>query len=145
MKTFVVNSSSVLKKWHLLDADGCILGRLATKIAMILMGKNKISYMNHMNIGDYVVVINAKKVIVSGNKKQDKLYYTHSGYMGGLKVTNFDKLLSIYPERIIFSAVKGMLPKNILGRKMLKRLKIYSSDKHFHVAQNPEKLKDMFL
>lgn len=138
MKTFVVNSSSVLKKWHLLNADGCILGRLATKIAMILMGKNKISYMNHMNVGDYVVVINAKKIIVSGNKKQDKLYYRHSGYMGGLKTINFDKLLSIYPEKIIFYAVKGMLPKSILGRKMLKRLKIYSYDKHFHAAQKPE-------
>ena len=140
MRTFVADSFSVLKKWYLLDASSCTLGRFATKIATLLMGKNKISYMNHMDVGDYVIVINAKKIVISGKKKQNKLYYRHSGYMGGLKIINFEKLLSVYPERVIFYAVKGMLPKNILGKKMLKRLKIYDSDKHFHVAQKPEKL-----
>ena len=140
MKTFVANSNSVEREWHLLDADGKILGRFASKIAMILMGKHKCSYTNHVDVGDYVVVINAKKIIISGNKCYDKLYYRHSGYMGGLKTVNFNKLLSTYPERIIYYAVKGMLPKSILGSHMLKKLKIYSLDKHFHAAQEPKLL-----
>ncbi|QQG46891.1 MAG: 50S ribosomal protein L13 [Candidatus Azosocius agrarius] len=140
MKTFVAKSVSVVKNWYVVDANKQILGRFASKIAMILMGKHKCLYTKHVDVGDYVIVINAKKIIVSGNKKHDKVYYSHSGYMGGLKIINFEKLLSIYPERVIFYAVKGMLPKTILGNKMLKKLKIYSFDKHIHVAQNPKML-----
>ncbi|HFL8794778.1 MAG TPA: 50S ribosomal protein L13 [Candidatus Azosocius sp. HAIN] len=140
MKTFIVKPISIVRDWYLLDASGKTLGRFASKIAMILMGKNKCLYAQHIDIGDYVIVVNAKKIMISGNKKKDKIYYRHSGYMGGLKSVNFEKLLSTYPERIIFYAVKGMLPKNILGNKMLKKLKIYAYDKHLHVAQNPKKI-----
>ena len=140
MKTFVINPSSIIKNWYLLDASGQTLGRFASKIAMLLMGKHKCLYTNNFDVGDYVIIINAKKIIVSGNKNKDKLYYSHSGYMGGLKIINFEKLLITHPDRIIFHAVKGMLPKNILGNKMLKKLKIYNLNEHVHVAQKPEKL-----
>lgn len=142
MKTFVVNPKSIDIKWHLLDADGKTLGRFASKIAMILMGKNKCLYTSHCDVGDYVVVVNAKKIIVTGNKNKDKIYYRHSGYMGGLKTINFEKLLYNYPERTILYAVRGMLPKSILGDKMFKKLKVYGGDKHMHIAQKPQIFED---
>ena len=126
------------KKWHLVDADGEILGRLATKIATILMGKHKHSYSPHIDNGDYVVVINAEKVRVTGKKLKQKIYYSHSGYPGGLKEITLGELLKKHPERVIIYAVEGMLPKNKLGRKMIKKLKVYAGPTHPHKAQLPE-------
>ena len=126
------------KKWHLVDATGKTLGRLATEIATLLMGKHKPSYSPHIDNGDYVVVVNAEKIRVTGKKLKQKIYYSHSGYPGGLKEITLGEMLKKHPERVIIYAVEGMLPKNKLGRKMLKKLKVYAGPTHPHGAQLKE-------
>lgn len=140
MKTYVPKKTEIKKNWYLVDAEGKILGRLASKIAQVLSGKNKPIYTPYLDTGDFVVVINAKKVKVTGNKEKKKIYYHYSGYPGGMKEIVYEKLLEKKPTIIIQKAVKGMLPKSKLGRKMLKKLKIYAGTEHRHQAQNPEKI-----
>ena len=140
MKTFSAKADNVKRDWFLVDADGKTLGRLATEIARRLRGKHKAEYTPHVDTGDYIVVINAEKVRVTGNKAKDKMYYRHSGYMGGLKTINFEDLIQKDPERVIETAVKGMLPKNSLGRAMFRKLKVYAGTKHKHDAQQPQAL-----
>lgn len=129
------------KEWFLVDADGQILGRLASNIAKILMGKHKPTYTPNIDTGDYVIVVNAEKIKVTGKKLTDKIYYRHSGYIGGLKEETLMSLLRRKPEKVIELAVKGMLPKNKLGRKMIKKLKVYRGPEHPHQVQNPKILK----
>ena len=140
MKTESIKSSEVIRNWHLVDAKDKILGRLASGIAQILRGKNKVNFTPHMDMGDFIVVINAEKVVLTGNKENSKEYWRHTGYPGGQKTVSYKKMLEIYPDRVINNAVKGMLPHNKLGRKLLKHLKVYRGDNHPHEAQNPEKL-----
>ena len=140
MKTFVAKEAEVDKKWYLVDAENKVLGRLASQIAMRLRGKHKPIFTPHADTGDFIVVINAEKVSMTGAKADKKVYYRHSGYVGGLKEITAEKLLAKKPERVIRSAVKGMLPKNSLGRRQLKKLKIYAGSEHPHEAQQPEKL-----
>ena len=128
------------KGWLLVDASDKTLGRLSTNIATILMGKNKPEYTPHNDVGDYVVVINAEKIKITGNKNEQKMYYRHTGYPGGIKSQNFNDLIASYPDRIITSAVKGMLPKNKLSNSVIKKLKVYKGESHPHSAQNPVKL-----
>ena len=128
------------KEWFLLDAKEAVLGRLASKIATILKGKHKPSYQPHMDNGDYIVVINAKDISVTGNKLQDKVYYKHTGYIGNMKKTPLSVALEKNPSFVIMNAVKGMLPKNPLGRSMIKKLKIYNDENHIHHSQKPTKL-----
>jgi len=137
MKTYFATSENSEHKWYLVDASGKVLGRLASQIAKYLRGKHKPEYTPHADAGDYIVVINASQIKVTGNKKRDKVYYRHSGYPGGLKETTFEKLQAKDPTRIIEIAVKGMLPKNPLGRAMLRKLKVYVGAEHPHVAQQP--------
>jgi large subunit ribosomal protein L13 len=137
-KTYMAKADEVERKWYIIDASGKTLGRMASEIARILRGKHKPIYTPHIDTGDYVVVINAEKVKVTGKKRQNKIYYHHTGYPGGLKVISYDKLLEKNPERIIETAVKGMLPHNRLGRKMYKKLKVYAGPNHPHQAQKPE-------
>ena len=138
MKTKSFKSEDSEKNWHLVDAKNKVLGRLAVKIANILSGKNNSRYSPNADLGDFVVVVNAEKVKVTGNKGTDKIYHSHTGYPGGIKSISFDKLLEKAPERTIQSAVKGMLPKNPLGRQMFRKLKVYSGSEHPHVAQQPK-------
>ena len=140
MKTYSAKAETVERDWFLIDADGKTLGRLATEIARRLRGKHKAVYTPHVDTGDYIVVINAEKVKVTGNKAKDKMYYNHSGYMGGLKQINFEDLIQKAPERVIETAVKGMLPKNPLGRAMFRKLKVYAGAQHKHSAQQPQVL-----
>jgi len=140
MKTISAKADDVKRDWFLVDADGKTLGRLATEIARRLRGKHKAIYTPHVDTGDYIVVINAEKVRVSGNKANDKMYYRHSGYMGGLKETNFNDMIKRSPERVIEIAVKGMLPRNPLGRAMYRKLKVYAGAEHQHTAQQPQPL-----
>jgi len=140
MKTFVAKEHEIEKKWYLIDAKERVLGRLASEIASILRGKNKPIFTPHMDAGDYVVVINADKVILTGGKMEKKMYYHHSGYVGGLKKTTAKEMLLKKPENLIKFAVKGMLPKNSLGRRQLTKLKIYAGQDYPHQAQQPEKL-----
>ncbi len=140
MKTYVPKKTEIKKNWYLVDAEGKVLGRLASKIAQVLSGKNKPIYTPHLDTGDFVVVINAKKVKVTGNKEKKKIYYHYSGYPGGMKEIVYEKLLQKKPALIIQKAVKGMLPKSKLGRKMFKKLKVYAGTEHRHQAQNPEKI-----
>jgi large subunit ribosomal protein L13 len=135
MKTYVTKISEIKRQWHLVDANDEILGRLATRIAGLLMGKHKPTYSPNLDTGDFVVVINAEKVRVTGNKEKQKLYIRHSGYPGGLKSTSFDTMMEIQPTRAIEYAVKGMLPRNRLGRAMIKKLKVYAGDSHPYQAQ----------
>lgn len=137
MKTFSAKPSDIKRDWYLVDATGKTLGRLASEIAIRLRGKHKPEYTPHMDTGDYIVVINARDVRVTGNKEKDKMYYRVSGYPGGLKSINFDKLRQSKPERIIETAVKGMLPKGPLGREMYRKLKVYPGSEHKHAAQQP--------
>jgi len=139
-KTYSAKKEEVKRKWFVVDAKDKVLGRLASKIALILRGKHKSIYTPHVDTGDYVIVVNAEKVVLTGKKLENKKYYSHSGYPGGLKVKTAKELLEKYPERLIIHAVKGMLPKNILGRKMLKKLKVYRGENHPHKAQKPEPL-----
>ena len=140
MKTISAKADDVKRDWFLVDADGKTLGRLATEIARRLRGKHKTIYTPHVDTGDYIVVINAEKVRVSGNKAKNKMYYSHSGYMGGLKATNFSDMIERSPERVIEIAVKGMLPRNPLGREMYRKLKVYAGPQHQHAAQQPQPL-----
>jgi len=140
MKTFTLKESEVEKKWYVVDAADKTLGRLATQIAVRLRGKHKPIFSYHADAGDFVVVVNAEKVAMTGQKWEKKTYYHHSGYMGGLKEITAEKLRIKRPEDIIRFAVKGMLPKNILGRRQLKKLKVYAGPEHPHQAQKPEKL-----
>ena len=140
MKTFSAKPNEVTKNWLLVDADGQTLGRMATAIATRLRGKHKAEYTPHVDTGDYVVVINADKVQVTGNKTTDKMYHAHSGFPGGLKSKPFEKLRDRAPERVIKLAVKGMLPRSPLGRTMFKKLKVYPGSEHPHGAQQPQAL-----
>jgi large subunit ribosomal protein L13 len=140
MKTYTAKPQDIRRQWHLIDADGKTLGRLATEIARRLRGKHKPEFTPHMDTGDYIVVVNAEKVHVTGNKLADKMYYRHTGYIGNLKSTNLEKLLAGHPERVIQQAVKGMMPKGPLGRSMLTKLKIYAGGEHPHTAQQPQPL-----
>lgn len=137
MKTYSAKPETVKRDWFVVDASGKTLGRLATEIARRLKGKHKAEYTPHVDTGDYIIVINAEKVTVTGNKAQNKMYYRHSGYPGGIKETNFEKLQAAKPEMIIEKAVKGMLPKNPLGRDMFRKLKVYAGAEHNHSAQQP--------
>lgn len=140
MKTFSAKPHEVQRDWYVVDADGKTLGRLASEIAHRLRGKHKAEYTPHVDTGDYIVVINAEKIAVTGNKREDKMYYRHTGYIGNLKSTNFDKLNQKAPERILQLAVKGMLPRNPLGRAMIGKLKVYAGSEHPHTAQQPQPL-----
>ncbi|MBU3826157.1 MAG: 50S ribosomal protein L13 [Candidatus Anaerobiospirillum merdipullorum] len=141
MKTYVAKPSTIKRDWFVIDADGLTLGRLATQVALRLRGKHKPEYTPFMDTGDYVIVINASKVQVTGNKAHDKMYYTHSGFPGGIKGESFEKLLARKPERVIENAVRGMLPKGPLGRAMFRKLKVYAGETHAHGAQQPQELK----
>lgn len=138
MKTFTAKPSDIKRQWLLIDATDKTLGRLATEVAMILRGKNKPEYTPHMDTGDYVVIVNAEKVAVTGNKRKDKTYHHHTGYIGGIKSISFEKLIATHPERAIEKAVKGMLPRTPLGRAMFKKLKVYAGETHPHTAQQPQ-------
>jgi large subunit ribosomal protein L13 len=140
MKTFSANPATVRRDWFVVDADGKTLGRLASEVALRLRGKHKPEYTPHVDTGDYIVVINAAKVHVTGRKASDKMYYHHTGYIGNMKSISFDKLIEKAPERVIQTAVKGMLPKNPLGRAMFKKLKVYAGSEHQHAAQQPKPL-----
>ena len=138
MATPIPKKGEVIRKWHLVDANGKTLGRLASRVAILLRGKHKPTFTPHMDVGDFVVVVNADKVALTGNKWKQKLYIHHSGYPGGLKSISAEKMKEKKPERLITMAVQGMLPKNKLGRKILKKLKVYSGEAHPHQAQQPE-------
>lgn len=140
MKTFVAKPRDVTHAWYLVNAEGKVLGRLASQIAARLRGKHKPEYTPHVDTGDYVVVVNAAKIRVSGRKAQDKMYYRHTGHPGGLRETSFAKLQARHPERALELAVKGMLPKGPLGYAMLKKLKVYGAASHPHSAQQPKAL-----
>jgi len=140
MKTYLAPVKEIEKKWHLVDASGMVLGRLATEIASRLRGKHKPTYSTFMDNGDFVVVINADKVELTGKKWDDKIYYHHTGYIGGIKQMTAREMLEKKPTELLFKAVKGMLPKNSLGRSQLKKLKVYAGTEHPHEAQQPEKL-----
>ena len=139
-RTYVPKVNEVAKKWYVVDADSQVVGRLASRVATILMGKSKPCYVDFIDTGDFVVVVNADKVKLTGKKWEKKTYYSHSGYPGGLREITAKELLKKHPERLFRMAVRGMLPKNKLGRKMLKKLKIYASADHPHQAQKPEPL-----
>lgn len=141
MKTFMASPSTIDRKWYVVDATGYTLGRLASEIAKVLRGKNKPIYTPHMDTGDYVIVVNAEKVKVTGKKLDQKIYYHHSGFVGGLKETTLREKLAKKPEEVIELAVKGMLPKGPLGRDMYKKLFVYAGPEHKHAAQKPEELK----
>ena len=140
MKTFSAKSQTVKRDWFVIDATDKVLGRLATEVASRLRGKHKAEYTPHVDTGDYIVIINADKIRVTGNKEKAKTYYKHSGYIGGMKATTLDKMRAEHPERIIEIAVKGMLPKNPLGRAMYRKLKVYAGPEHQHQAQQPQPL-----
>ena len=140
MKTFSAKPETVKRDWFVIDAEDKVLGRLATEIARRLRGKHKAEYTPHVDTGDYIVVINAEKVAVTGNKFKNKIYHHHTGYPGGLKSVTFEKLQATKPEMIIEKAVKGMLPKNPLGRDMFRKLKVYAGSEHNHAAQQPKAL-----
>lgn len=140
MKTYVANPNDRERDWVLIDANGLTLGRLATQIADILRGKRKAEYTPHVDTGDFVVVINAEKIAVTGNKLADKQYYRHSGFPGGLKSRNLEEMLERRPEEVLRKAVKGMLPKSRLARKQLTKLKVYAGTDHPHEAQKPQTL-----
>ncbi|GAA6183488.1 50S ribosomal protein L13 [Aliiglaciecola sp. 3_MG-2023] len=140
MKTFVAKPETVKRDWYVVDAADKTLGRLATEIAIRLRGKHKPEYTPHVDTGDYIIVINAEKVTVTGRKAQNKIYYSYTGYPGGLKDTTFEKLQAHKPEMIIEKAVKGMLPKGPLGRAMFRKMKVYAGTEHSHAAQQPQVL-----
>lgn len=140
MKTFSAKTHEVKRDWYIIDASNKVLGRVATEIARRLRGKHKAEYTPHVDTGDYIVVINAEKITVTGRKFKEKMYYRHSGFPGGIKSISFDKLQAKNPIRIVELAVKGMLPKNILGREMYRKLKVYAGNEHPHSAQQPKQL-----
>ena len=140
MKTFMASTAAVERKWYVVDAEGKTLGRLSSEIAKILRGKHKPIFTPHIDTGDYIIVVNAEKVKVTGKKLNQKIYYHHSGYVGGLKQTTLKEMLAKKPERVIELAVKGMLPKGPLGRQMYKKIFVYAGPEHKHAAQKPEAL-----
>jgi large subunit ribosomal protein L13 len=140
MKTFVAKPETVKRDWYVVDATGKTLGRLATEIASRLRGKHKAEYTPHVDTGDYIVVINAEKVAVTGKKQSDKIYYWHTGHIGGIKQATFEEMIARRPESVIEIAVKGMLPKGPLGRAMYRKLKVYAGAEHNHTAQQPQVL-----
>ena len=141
MKTRSIKQSEINKKWWLVDAQGQTLGRFCSKIAQILRGKHKVDFTPNMDMGDFVIVINAEKVKLTGTKENDKVYFRHTGYPGGVKETKYSEMIQKFPERIVENAVKGMLPHNRLGRKILLNLKVYKGQEHPHLAQQPKPLK----
>ena len=141
MKTFMASPSTIDRKWYVVDATGCTLGRLASEVAKVLRGKNKPEYTPHVDTGDYVIVINADKVEVTGKKLDQKIYYNHSDYVGGMRETTLAEMMAKKPEKVIELAVKGMLPKGPLGRSMIKKLRVYAGPEHEQQAQKPEELK----
>lgn len=140
MKSFMANPDTVERKWYVVDADGATLGRLASEVAAVLRGKNKPIFTPHVDCGDYVIVINADKIAVSGKKMEQKVYYSHSLYVGGMKETTLREMMAKKPEKVIEKAVKGMLPKGPLGEQMYKKLHVYAGENHNHQAQKSEVL-----
>ena len=138
MKTFMANPDKVDRKWYVIDAAGCTLGRLSTEVASILRGKKKPIFTPHEDCGDYVIIVNADKIKVTGKKLDQKVYYSHSDYVGGLKETSLKDMLANHPERVLEHSIKGMLPKGPLGRAMIKKLFVYAGPEHKHQAQKPE-------
>ena len=141
MKSFMASPATIERKWYVVDATGCTLGRLASEVAKVLRGKNKPIFTPHIDCGDYVIVVNADKVKVTGKKLDQKIYYNHSDYVGGMKETTLREMLAKKPEKVIELAVKGMLPKGPLGRQMYSKLHVYAGAEHPHAAQKPEVLK----
>lgn len=140
MKTFTAKPETVKRDWYVVDASGKTLGRLATELASRLRGKHKPEFTPHVDTGDYIIVLNAEKVAVTGKKRTDKIYYHHTGFIGGIKETTFEEMIARHPERVIEIAVKGMLPKGPLGRAMYRKLKVYKGATHNHAAQQPQVL-----
>ena len=140
MQTYMANPDKIERKWYVVDADGCTLGRLASGVASVLRGKNKPQFTPHVDTGDYVIIVNADKIKVTGKKMDQKIYYHHSDYVGGMKETTLKEMLAKKPERVIELAVKGMLPKGPLGRSMYTKLFVYAGPEHKHEAQKPEAL-----
>ena len=140
MKSYMQKKETVERKWYVIDATDVVLGRLASKVATILKGKNKATFTPHIDCGDYVIIVNASKVKLTGNKLDKKLYYNHSGYVGGLKVRKAEEMISKYPVEMVERAIKGMLPNGRLGRAMYKKLFVYADGEHKHMAQKPEVL-----
>ena len=140
MNTFMASPATIDRKWYVVDATGMTLGRLSSEIAKVLRGKNKPIFTPHMDCGDYVIVVNAEKIVVTGKKLDQKIYYRHSDYVGGMKETTLKEMLAKHPERVIEHAVKGMLPKGAIGREMYKKLFVYAGPDHKHAAQKPEAL-----
>ena len=141
MKTYMAHAETVERKWYVVDAEGVTLGRLATRVASVLRGKNKPTFTPNVDTGDFVIVVNTDKVVLTGKKLEDKFYRYHSGYIGGLKEIPYKKLMAEKSDLAVYEAVKGMLPKNSLGRAMLKKLRVYKGAEHNHAAQKPEVLK----
>ena len=140
MKTFSAKNHDIDRNWYLVDAQNKTLGRLSTEIANRLRGKHKPIYTPHVDTGDYIVVVNASKIRVTGKKMTDKVYYKHTGYIGNLKSENLETMLEKYPEKVLMKSVRGMLPKNKLGRAMIKKLRVFAGPEHTHIAQQPEPL-----
>ena len=140
MQTYMANPDKIERKWYVVDADGCTLGRLASGVASVLRGKNKPQFTPHVDTGDYVIIVNADKIKVTGKKLEQKIYYNHSDYVGGMRETTLKEMLARKPERVIELAVKGMLPKGPLGRSMYTKLFVYAGPEHKHEAQKPEAL-----
>ncbi|CEN31997.1 50S ribosomal protein L13 [Candidatus Westeberhardia cardiocondylae] len=138
MKTFSIKSNNIKRNWYYVDATGKTLGRLSSKLAHYLRGKHKVEYTPHIDTGDYLIVLNAKKIYISGKKRKNKIYFYHTGYVGGIKKRTFQEMITKNPKKIIEIAVKGMLPRGVLGRIMFKKLKIYENNKHAHKAQKPK-------
>lgn len=141
MKTYMANARTVERKWYVVDADGIPLGRLASKVAAILRGKNKPDFTPNVDTGDFVIILNSDKVVLTGKKLEDKFYRYHTGYIGGLKEISYGKMMAERSDLAVYEAVRGMLPKNSLGRQMIKKLKVYKGAEHNHAAQKPEALK----
>ena len=141
MKTYMANNDTVEAKWYVVDADGMVLGRLASQVATILRGKNKPTFTPNVDCGDHVIIINCDKVRLTGKKLDQKEYITHSGYIGGLKRTKYSKMMETKSDLVVYTAVKGMLPKNVLSSRMLKKLRVYKGAEHNQIAQSPEVIK----
>ena len=139
-KTYSPKAAEIESKWYVVDASGKTLGRFASQIAHVIRGKHKPTFAPHMDMGDHVIVVNAEKIVVSGRKDEQKVYYRHTGYPGSIRSTTYKEMMEKYPERIITTAVRGMLPRNILGRNTLRKLRVYVGPEHRHAAQNPEEL-----
>ena len=140
MQTYMANPDKIERKWYVVDAEGCTLGRLASGVASVLRGKNKPQFTPHVDTGDYVIIVNADKIKVTGKKMDQKIYYHHSDYVGGMKETTLKEMMAKKPEKVLELAVKGMLPKGPLGRSMIKKLHVYAGPEHNHAAQKPEVL-----